>query len=71
MTMTPRVEQAGFSPLKDNDGYMWRRRVWPTDDGSSPEEPAEEIAGAMTSQASSASTAPTSPAAEPAAVATA
>jgi len=45
----PGVEQAGFSPLKDNDGYMWRRRVWPIDDDSSSGELAEEIARAIRS----------------------
>lgn len=43
----PMVEAAGFTRLKDFGGYVWRRRVWPIDEDTDPDELAEEIALAL------------------------
>ncbi len=43
----PRSQAAGFIRLKDIAGFAWRRRVWPIDEETDPDQLAEEIALAM------------------------
>lgn len=40
----PRSQAAGFIRLKDIAGFAWRRRVWPIDEETDPDQLAEEIA---------------------------
>lgn len=42
-----KVPAAGFIRLKDIAGFAWRRRVWPIDEETDPDQLAEEIALAM------------------------